>query len=747
MQDTFTKYRRLLIPSSLCILFFILYGPLFFRQVVFYSADSYAFYFTQLRYWFGELAANHSIAFWNPYIYLGTSFLYNTTNALFYPFHALGLILPPLVLYQVLWVMHLALFATAIARWGRRAGASFANQMMVTLLFVGAPFTSLFGTAGYNYLYAMTWAAWILSELEGSAAPRSFLRLLLFWGLLLFSGEPFTAISLGAFLSYFLYSKGDKRQVLFFWAVTLALGILIYGHALLALAYSTRSAGLPTQIILSFSFHPLRLLTFLSPYFFGHPLRETFGNSFVNSAPGVPRFLFDTPFLPTVLLLLILLGVRKSWKQRTSLPWLVGMTAAFVLSFGNFGPLQWLCHIPPFSMFRYPEKFTIIGVLFAVHFAFRSNDDFLAELKSPFVKLILLASIALTCVSRDNELPIAITCAGLLLALVLYEKQRISHTRFMVVALLTGVAQCWWSLSPERTIAIAEIEKEVPVAAYVKSVISEGSLERFEITPHVVRSEFPHRYLIYGTNMLFHRATLFGYDSFMTPFVQSSMRRLTGENSRFETGILPVLKADAVLALTRLTALNMLVVADDSPIQSLFEAVSEDAKVFRVAHHEENWTALAPYSPSSALWWFSDLGVNDPARDQLHWPPTVKKDRAFFRGVEWDWDKVKTVHCPQSNAESDPKRGRQFDPHAIKWTGDNEFRFQFQTDCEGWVFFSQSMLPGWRLFIDDQQQPLYRANGTFMAFQVPAGQITGYLKYAPFQTLYEGFVGRFINPL
>ena len=166
-----------------------------------------------------------------------------------------------------------------------------------------------------------------------------------------------------------------------------------------------------------------------------------------------------------------------------------------------------------------------------------------------------------------------------------------------------------------------------------------------------------------------------------------------------------------------------------------------EANVFKVAEATKTWTALVSSVETSPFWWFSELDSSEPGRDLLHWPPTVNKDRAFFRGIERDVQ-AKGASCPLSDAESNPAQGKRLSPTAVKWTGDNQFDFDFEAPCDGWAFLSQTALPGWRLFIAGEEQPLHRANETFMAWQVPKGRVVGYLKYAPFKALYEAMIGR-----
>src|SRR4030042_4533932 len=143
-----------------------LYLPYFLNKSVFYSADLYPFFFTGQRFWWECFHRSGVFPLWNPYINLGTSFLYNSTWGIFYPLYYIQAIISPLAYFRFGWLFHLVLLAWALFRWCRIAGVNRATYGWISVLVTTAAFTNIFSVTNLIYLNGIVWSTWILSELE-----------------------------------------------------------------------------------------------------------------------------------------------------------------------------------------------------------------------------------------------------------------------------------------------------------------------------------------------------------------------------------------------------------------------------------------------------------------------------------------------------------------------------------------------------------------------------------------------------
>jgi uncharacterized membrane protein YfhO len=67
----------------------------------------------------------------------------------------------------------------------------------------------------------------------------------------------------------------------------------------------------------------------------------------------------------------------------------------------------------------------------------------------------------------------------------------------------------------------------------------------------------------------------------------------------------------------------------------------------------------------------------------------------------------------------------------------NETVIDVQTDTPGLLFVSDTFYPGWKAYIDDKEEKIFRANYAFRAVEVPGGKHTVRFVYKP-ESFYKG---------
>ena len=90
-----------------------------------------------------------------------------------------------------------------------------------------------------------------------------------------------------------------------------------------------------------------------------------------------------------------------------------------------------------------------------------------------------------------------------------------------------------------------------------------------------------------------------------------------------------------------------------------------------------------------------------------------------------DFKKKTLIECDGCKEASVSKRGIV----DLKSYKPDEIVLGVQNKNESWLVLSNSFLPGWRAFIDDQEVKIYRANYLFQAIKIPSGDYKILFKY------------------
>ena len=61
--------------------------------------------------------------------------------------------------------------------------------------------------------------------------------------------------------------------------------------------------------------------------------------------------------------------------------------------------------------------------------------------------------------------------------------------------------------------------------------------------------------------------------------------------------------------------------------------------------------------------------------------------------------------------------------------------------CDGWIFISQNLLPGWRAFDENQKEvPLYPINASFLSVNLSKGKHHLEFFFTPWAALFKTFL-------
>lgn len=369
-----TQLRRLpswliVVPAALALFY-----PVFTGQAVFWGLPAMQFVPWQ-QFAFDELVAAR-LPFWNPLSGAGAPLLANYQTAFFYPPNWLHLFLPAHLALAIVGVLHLVW-----AGWGMWlfTGTLDVPAFGRTVSALAYPFSGYivarFGTPPMVQAAAwLPWLFWAVHRLIKRQNLRDVALLGIVAGMQLLTGHAqLTFYSLFAAGLYALWRAARTRK---FAGLVLALVGVMFGVAIAAvqliptaelLLTSQRAGGIEDiDFLLNFSYGPLRLLSQLTPHFFGTPADGSY--------QGKGAYWEDAAYIGLLPLVLAMLAFFVWLKRRderhpslAAVPFFTSLGfGAFILALGKHGPFSLyeflVAKVPTFGMFQGPARWLLLTV-------------------------------------------------------------------------------------------------------------------------------------------------------------------------------------------------------------------------------------------------------------------------------------------------------------------------------------------------------------------------------------------------
>ncbi|RMF94120.1 MAG: hypothetical protein D6736_00625 [Nitrospinota bacterium] len=403
--------KDLLMIGGLFLVTILFFWKVVFLGEVFYFRDTFRLFYP-IKWFMVTAFRRGELPLWNPYLSNGVPFLADNTTAVLYPLNLIFLLLPLPVAFQWFILLHyflggvfvyLLLRSWRLSPYAALFGAiafmfnTYLVQMSGNIIYLAIIWTPCFWWALHRALRQGTARAGIL---PGVVLAIQFL-----------AGEPqsvFWSLSLG--LLYLLFDPletpasppvpagpsphthqlpagsassggqvpagrdgwaGGCRAVRQVWArgkifivagfTSLGLSMIQFLPSLEMMTLSDRQQGLSYEASVFWSFHPLRLIEFIIPFFFGKPFSlypEQYWGFFLQNFPDNSSWTDSiySGYLPVFLALFALWAGRP----RRRILFLGGITGtALLLALGRYTPVYALFYhaLPVMRLFRYPEKY------------------------------------------------------------------------------------------------------------------------------------------------------------------------------------------------------------------------------------------------------------------------------------------------------------------------------------------------------------------------------------------------------
>jgi hypothetical protein len=726
----------------------LLYTPLVIgMQSLFWGLPSLQFY--PWREFAFEQLKQGQIAVWNPYNGAGAPLFANYQTALLYPPNWLHLILPHAHAMSLIAVLHIVWAGAGMTVFTRRLGVSELGQGISSLSFAFAGYgIARLGSLPTFDAYAwLPWLFWAVLAVTETRRAVYIGQLGLVTGLLLLAGHAQTAfyslLAAGLFALWvvrvWLNDQSNARRLasLLLAGLGVLLGVGIAAAQLMftgeLLAESQRSGGVDYDTLTNLSFAPLRVINFLTPNFFGSPV----DGSYLTPDSGV--YFEDAVYFGLLPLIASLAAIWGWWSQWRSLfaqsrwalrsvPFWTGLALlGLILATGRYGPVyHWLYEtIPTFDAFREPVRWLIwpvfaLCVLAGIGVAAWGRGGrlfFWTRLAGAGgAAMFLLAFLARqTTPNEDAYLPVLTAAlmalggwlAGACLLTLLQPdpSEGVRHRRWQWAVLLFIAADLTW--------AAEGLNPTVPPRFYGDISLSEphGRLYWFEGYEEQVKFEqyfdlsdyrlagadWPalRRSLLPNLNMVDRLAIFNNFDPL---------------KPRYHTRYVELLEARGPTTAQLLQAAGVGQVYGDYQPQG-WEAIQGEY----TSHRTPQAIASAWVVPQ-AQWADDEALLESYLLDPL-WQP---QQTVILRGV---------APTPSSDTPAPSLTETSFfevleDRPTLK-------RYRVVTNGAGYLVIANTWYPGWSAEVDDKEQPLYRANLSFMAIPLPNGGGEVTLRYLP----------------
>ena len=393
------RNRSLLIKGKselICPLLLIGFTIFLFRDALFggellFGSDFVGCYQGLKQFLHDEVSRNHSIPYWNPYLFGGMPFWAHFESTIFYPLDILFWFMSPEKAFGYTMFIHLTLAGLFMYLFARslRLGQAAAFVSGIVFSCNGFVMATLWDGQMFR-VQAYIWLPLILFFLNRALILERPIRHSslagLFWGIQILSGSPQDALY--TLMASFLFlvcnfQPQQARQFISWRAPAVFLCLFVFGVSVAAIQLvpafefirlSVRAVFDSYDLVTLGSYPPQGIITAILPHFFGNYAK---GNYWVSGVPWtVPLYNLYVGILP--LILLSFMHFRKAMDKRIVVFGGILATLSFFLALGYHTPLyRLLYHLPGVDRIRAPAKIIYLWVFGMSLLAGKGMNDLL----------------------------------------------------------------------------------------------------------------------------------------------------------------------------------------------------------------------------------------------------------------------------------------------------------------------------------------------------------------------------------
>ena len=686
-----------------------------------------------------EAARAHHLPLWNPWVLNGTPLVAERGSMIAHPGMLLALVMVPSHAVGTLMVLFLGVLAAGSTALLRALSVR-------TVLAIGAGAAIGLSGPALSYTSAApflaTLACWplvLLSALRLADGKGSVLAGGLALGMALLGGDLPGAL-LAAVVALFVFRARGGRLRAEWLRLSAALGVaLIVGAGswfpvLWAFPLSERGAGIAASEAGRWSFHPAEILGFIWPHPLGLPLpRFTY---WPFRWLGHERLFLHSVWVGSLVSVAALVALRRGG-ERVARTFTIVALVLLVAATGKWTPL-WPLLRPLFTFVRYPSKLAAPAALLLALAGAVAIERLLANPRrlrnlcltvmglgvlgatgGTMVQTMLarkagapaeIALLAASCLRADT-IRIALLAAIGAALFYMVERGRFSVARsvplltsLIFLDVFTTTADLSWTripVTPSRPAFLPDVDPRGPRVMRLEEV----SLGRLSLNEKAFSDEQLRQAALLSplANLPHHAGVLEPYGLYIGD-VAHAMADMAAANP---VALAEVTAADVVLAAPGSRA-PWLANAVDSQRLVPVASVAAGALVLRVPHA----------MPRSFL-----AGAATPVpREQIPRRLAEKPDRVLI-SAERELREGGFVSAPTSVIPLSLQNRATRTPVAVHPTAwrPGAATYRISTASQALLVEMDTFMPGWRVFVDGQEQPILQANVFGRAVVVPAG--------------------------
>lgn len=751
----FVKEKEFLALCALVILFF--YRPLFFET--FFFRDLYLSLYPQKLH-FAEIVKSGQLPLWDPYLHGGQPFLADIHNTAIYPSGLLYLLLPPVQAFNTDIVLHLLFCAAGAYLFARAVGLAPVSSLIAGAVYGFCGYTLSFVNLFDRFLAVpylpfllLLWHQFLSTQKKkwfAIAVLAAFCQLLT--GAL--EMVTITFVTLLGWTLLYPYTFSLARRIVFYIMLVLFAGGLSSVQTFPAaemLSQSTRGAGFSYPSFAAWSVHPKRLPETFLPGFLGYTNRVT-GRAYWGGSLEGMRFpyVLSIYFGLTTLTLAMVGGISNKADEGPPIHvrrfLLIVGALALIFSLGQSLPFFHALYrqIPLIHGIRYPVKFLaaavlpiallsgwassryfgdrsdwkpslkILGVFWAIAFVFTAFT-LCFRLSDRFANGFTLSYFGVTGKTVCSGISISLVhAAGIwLLFTLLCQARRLQRKGWHHFALAGFILiDLMWAGQSVNQYAPRQFFTDEPnLARVVQSELGDGRFLRMP-NPRGIVFQMPSDDVLYLAR--WNLETLENYTAafYHIPVIfHENFDGLARREINRLADLVHKLPWERKLPVLHTTNVRLVLSAEDVSIpgmQKLAVVRNKSNRVFFLY-------SLIDSAPRVTFVRDSILAATEQEMLETMTRP--------------DFDPRKSVILSSppvtTSGPCEPAQIRKLD------SSNHAAAFQVQSDCNGFIVFSEPDYPGWRVEIDGKEEQVLRANFAFSAVPIKAGTHSMRRHYLP----------------